>query len=323
MDARMSRTDYPAWRFHLTYGIALAAILVCYSPARAQLNVAVLNGDLGLQSGSQPPPGLYLSTLYSDYRAGEVKTAGGDVVDLKGGTLVTSLFITSISGVLDYKLLGAHIGANLALPWAQSRAEFPPLDAFSSGWNFADMYVCPVWLGWHLPIADITAYYGLILPTGEFDPEATVNAGLDQWSNLVGLGTTLFTDSTHQYHFSINAEYAIQSEKRSQEGVQAGNILTLEGGLGATLLKGLLTAGGVYYAQFKVTHDQDSLLPAIFDGRHRYLGAGPELDLALPLGKSLFAQLVGRYYFEFWNESATQGNALIVNLTLGLPKGGV
>ena len=73
-----------------------------------------------------------------------------------------------------------------------------------------------------------------------------------------------------------------QSKKKDSE-TKVGNILNLEGGVGADFLGGGLSAGLAYYGTFKLTDDQfDSLLPSLLiRDKNRVRGLGPEVSLAI------------------------------------------
>jgi hypothetical protein len=59
----------------------------------------------------------------------------------------------------------------------------PLLDFDSNpGAGLTDLFVQPVDLGWHLPHADLTAVYGLFIPTGRYEDGASNNTGLGMWA---------------------------------------------------------------------------------------------------------------------------------------------
>ena len=64
-------------------------------------------------------------------------------------------------------------------------------------------------------------------------------------------------------HAATTATFDFQSEKKDSS-TKVGNILNLEGGIGADLLGGGLTAGLAYYGTFKLSDDQfDTRLPSL------------------------------------------------------------
>src|SRR5262245_47584806 len=67
-------------------GAWIAATLVA-TPAHAQLNGENLLGDMGVKSGTQPEPGIYVSSIYYRYNTDTIKDANGRrmTLDLSGG----------------------------------------------------------------------------------------------------------------------------------------------------------------------------------------------------------------------------------------------
>jgi len=84
--------------------------------------------------------------------------------------------------VTNYKLFGANIGFQAAIPFIKNRIQFNSLDV-STGFAFTDMFISPIVLGWHRKRADIMAGYNLYIPTGRFSSGGNDNTGLG-----IGLG---------------------------------------------------------------------------------------------------------------------------------------
>src|SRR6516162_3454172 len=69
------------------------------------------------------------------------------------------------------------------------------------------------------------------------------------------------------------------NRKKNNADINVGDILTLAGGVGRSLLKGA-NAGVAYGAQWKMTHDAGADIPAglpLTNGR--VFGVGPEIDM--------------------------------------------
>jgi Putative MetA-pathway of phenol degradation len=130
------------------------------------------------------------------------------------------------------------------------------------------MYVQPINLGWKWPRADLNAAYGLFMPTGRYEDGASNNTGLGQWAQEILVGTTVYMNSARTLHAATVATFDFQSEKKDSER-KVGNILNLEGGMGADFLGGGLTAGLAYYGSFKLTNDQfGTMLPLTRIGKN-------------------------------------------------------
>src|SRR5262245_48666930 len=75
--AMTTKTTNNIWRCAAFAIATLAAV-----PAHAQLNGENLLGDMGVKSGTQPEPGLYISTLYYRYFTDTIKGPGGASMSL-------------------------------------------------------------------------------------------------------------------------------------------------------------------------------------------------------------------------------------------------
>ena len=165
------------------------------------------------------------------------------------------MFGAVLNVVTPKKLFGANYGFLVVLPWANNRVQGAEDFDSNPGVGLTDMYVQPINLGWHTPRADVTLAYGLYLPTGRYEDGADDNTGLGMWAQEFLAGTTLYLNSARSLHAATTATFNVQSKKRDSN-TKVGNILNLEGGVGADFLGGGLTAGLAYYGTFKVSDDQ-------------------------------------------------------------------
>ena len=77
-------------------------------------------------------------------------------------------------------------------------------------------------------------------------------------------------------------------------------------------MKGAVKTGVVYYAQWKLTNDTPTGLPALFvKGKNRATALGPELTLPIATKSALFGFFTLRYEWEVY-AWMTQGNTLIM-----------
>src|ERR1700742_3078245 len=90
----------------------LLFIFVCVSclPAAAQYKGDHIPGFLGLDAGTQAPPGIYAGDLLWVYPTSTVKDDNGNKINQRG-SLTSTLDAILISAVTNYKLLGANYGA--------------------------------------------------------------------------------------------------------------------------------------------------------------------------------------------------------------------
>ena len=102
------------------------------------------------------------------------------------------------------------------------------------------------------------------------------------------VGTTVYLTESRQWHAATVATFDFQSKKEDSE-TKVGNVMNLEGGLGADFLKGGLTTGLNYYASFKLTDDQIEGIPGILiRGKNKVFALGPEVQLALARSNTVY-----------------------------------
>jgi hypothetical protein len=299
--------------------ILLVIAIVALSPrvATAQAIPTTNKGWIGLKSGTQPPPGQYITFLLWNYNFDTLKTNDGAGIGGRGRGSINQLVpAIGYSYVSEKKLLGANYSAMWALPLANMAIDFPML-SFSTDWGPSDVYFQPIQLGWHLKNADLVAGYGLYMPTGRFLPGSGNNTGLGQWSNEFSAGFTVYPNEKKSFHLATLLQYYIGSGKENSDQ-RVGDSLQLQGGAGMAFKEGLINAGMAYYTQWKMTEDRiPSELPA-FRGKHRYLGFGPEFSTVLPISKRTPVFAAFRYLFETGNRVATQGDTLFFSLTVAI-----
>ena len=181
--------------------------------------------------------------------------------------------------VTPKKLLGANYGfAAGPLAVLNNAIESPRFDLNPSP-GFGDIFVTPVSLGWHLTRADVTTSYSIFMPTGRYEVGADDNTGLGMWGQELALGTTVFLSENKAWHAATNAAFEFHSGKKDSDA-SVGSLLTFEGGVGRDFLQGAASLGLVYYAQWKLTEDTLTGLPALLvQGKNRSFALGPELTL--------------------------------------------
>jgi hypothetical protein len=302
--------------FALITLLAIAFVTLTPPAAVAQAIPTTNRGWIGLKSGTQPPPGIYIGALYWNYNFDTLKTNDGTTITGEGNVnqSVPGMMFIFVS---QKKILGANYSGTYALPLANTAINFPNLD-FPTDWGASDVYFQPFQLGWHLNQADFLVGYAIYLPTGRFNPDSFNNTGLGQVSNEFSFGFTVYPDERKRFHMATITQYYLSSgKKRSEQKV--GDTLQLQGGAGVAFKDGLINAGMAYYTQWKITEDRiPSNLPA-FRGKDRYLGFGPEFNTILPISEKTPVFATFRYLFETGNRVATQGNMLFFSLVFSIP----
>jgi hypothetical protein len=298
---------------HFQVAMFLAVVLLAGWPttANAQLQVPLVRGDLGLQGGSQPPPGVYLTGLLYVYDTHTIVDQNG--IHRQRVGLDQWFAGVDLMFVAKKKVLGGNYSAQVVLPITNVAVD-TPFKNNVTGVGYSDTYVQPINLGWHQKRHDTVAWYGLYIPTGRFTDGAENNSGLGMWSHEFGAGTTVFLNEKKQWHAAITGTYNIQSHIKDTNK-KAGDVVSLEGGVGRTFCSGLCNAGLDYYTQWKVTQDDFANLPNGFLGKHRYYGLGPEVNGTIPINQTTLAIFKLAAFHELGDRVAFQGNSIIMSVT--------
>jgi len=306
----------------------LAATLIMTS---GQAHAAFLGhnfrGDFGLQSGTQPDPGIYVSAMYLRYDADKLLNSDGNSIGpdpSQPGSTTSNSYAAGVWYVSDFKILGANYGFMAYPAFTNNGLEAPVfgLDQ-STNTGFTDLYFQPINLGWHTEQADFIAGLGVYAPTGRYEPGASDNLGLGMWSFEAFAGTTIYFDEARTWHFATTAYYETHTKKEDTD-IRVGDILTLEGGLGKTFMDGAFTVGIAYYAQFQVTYDDvGSDLEPLLEGqklpKQRVFGVGPEVTIPIATSSTLYGLLNARFFWETGARSTLEGTTLTVTATFPIP----
>jgi hypothetical protein len=291
--------------------LAILVFTALSAPIEAQYIGDQFVGLAGLKAGSQPGPGLYITLpLYFLDDHISIYDAQGNQI-LKHATGNIDLFVLpAVTVVTPFKILGATYSAAYT-EWIMNGVVNVAALNFQrrTGYGFGDIYVTPALLGWQTPHADITAGYSFFAPTG------AGSAGQHMWVNEIDFGTTLYADAEKKWNVSTMMYYDFNLTKNNTD-VKVGDILTLAGGLARSFLKGAANAGVAYGAQWKITHDSGSGIPAslpITNGR--VFGVGPEIDMPV-FAKGPNVGLVSfRYEWLLGPKTALGGQVLTASFT--------
>lgn len=327
-----------AVRRRLVPAAGLLAAVLWAAPAAAQLNGENLLGDMGVRSGTQPEPGLYVSSIYYRYFTDAIKDPNGKSLSLDPTATASQTIhaaMPAVYYVAPKKVLGAHFGMMAVLPFAKGALEAPGLgftEEASTG--LSDMYVMPAQLGWHFKRADITTGFAFFAPTGRYSSGASDNLGKGMWSYEASAGGTVYLDSARSLSLSTTAYWETHGKKEGEMHIdrvtlanaKVGQLLTLEGGAGKSFLHGALSLGVAYYAQWKVSADRFEITsPATHVGtipeKHRVWGVGPDVTIPIATKSKLISLVNVRYLWEQGAQLKTQGQTFIVTNTI--PIGGI
>ena len=95
--------------------------------SEAQYKGDDIPGFLGLQSGTQAPPGIYVGNVVWVYPTSTIKDNSGHAINLPG-SLTSTAEIILLNVVTNYKVFGANVGGSAGFPFIKNRIELNSLD---------------------------------------------------------------------------------------------------------------------------------------------------------------------------------------------------
>jgi hypothetical protein len=104
------------------------AVLFITVAIHAQYKGDDIPGFLGLQSGTQAPPGLYVGNVVWVYPTDTIKDNNGNTIGQQRAQLTSAADVILVELVTNYKLLGAEVGFQAAVPFIKNRIQFNSLD---------------------------------------------------------------------------------------------------------------------------------------------------------------------------------------------------
>ncbi len=294
--------------------------------SQAQYGGANFKGDNGVLSGSQAPPGWYLSLFYGSYAGDSIRDRNGNAIriDPAGrGSLDANGYSIGLLRVTEHKLFGGNYGFMIFPGWTDNKLQIPVLGLEErTDTGFTDLYFQPINLGWNTDRADFTAGIGVYAPTGRYEPDASDNLGMGMWSFELFGGTSVYMDKAKTWSFATTAFFEFHTEKEDSD-IKVGDILTQEGGFGKSFVDGAANLGVAYYAQWKLSADDfgSGFEPpdGVVIGKHKVYGVGPELTFPIATKKKLIAFVNVRYLWESSARTTTEGSSLAVTATFPVP----
>jgi len=300
-------------KFRVAFVCVLLLVIVSL-PAMAQERGQYIPGTAGLNAGLQTPEGITYANLFTWYPSTKFKDQNGNTAPI-----IFDLDLMVDVNLLAYttkkKFLGATYGMAVAVPIVNTPVSLPRLGAGVSPTGIGDIYVEPINLGWKRKKADVKLAYGFIAPTGKFDQTGTDTTTTDYWGHQITFATTAYLDKTKLTQFSFSTNWEFHQKKR-HEDLKVGNNMTLEAGVGKIFVqnqgKQLVQFGVVGYAEFQLTNDSGTAVPALTaNNKDRVFAIGPELGVILPTKKFNF---LVRVLPEFGARNRTRGVTVVVGI---------
>jgi hypothetical protein len=264
-------------------------------------------GVEGVKGASLPPPGFYLRDYnyiyFSDYLKPQTAQSSFDIF--------SNVQAPRLVWITNQKILGGNYGMDVLVPFVYQDLDMKTKSTSFRGNDFSpgDIFVEPITLSWHLMERfDISAGYGLWMPTGEYNKTNPISPGKGFLTYMLTGGLTVFTDEAKTWSMSALGRYEI-SHEQNQTKITPGHYFTIEYGLAKTIKK-TLEAGLVGYVQAQTTASSDIKKP-----KDSVIAVGPEVTYAIPklgLGTSF------RYLYEMGAKNRTEGQAFNITITKNL-----
>jgi len=319
----------------------VTVLLVCIllagvSSAFAQQKGQWVPGQFGLNAGVIPDPGFTYANLALNYSASQLNNANGNPFPNVNGTYSFWVDENIIYYVPKHKFLGAYFMPYIALNYATGELVASitgtNLSGGGGGSGFADTFVEPFNLGWHLKRVDVVAGYGFTAPTGRFTNGASNNVGSGYWGNNITSGTTLYITNNKATTANLSTDWEIHGQKSGTNvgpgtAITPGQAFTIEWGFGQILplkkdFSRLLQLGFVGYDQWQVSHSSGLLggiIPENMIPFYSVHAMGVQSNFILP-AKDLSAFF--KYYDEYRALARPQGRTFVFGFswTLRIPK---
>jgi hypothetical protein len=328
---------------------SVTVVLACVflgslSSALAQQKGQWVPGQFGLNAGVIPDPGVTYANLALNYSASRLNDSSGNRVSQNvTGTYAFWVDENIFYYVPNQKILGGYFMPYLALNYASGSVvadlslASTNLSAGGGGSGFADMFVEPVNLGWHLKRADVNVGYAFTAPTGRYAAGASNNVGSGYWGNNITSGTTYYITKNKGTSANLTTDWEIHGQRQTASTPAGqfsektpGQAFTVEWGVGQVLplkkdFSRLLQLGLVGYDQWQVTSNGGTVinaggpLSASAIPYYSVHGIGFQSNFILP-AKNLSAFF--KYYDEYSAKARPQGRTIDFGLlwTLRIPK---
>lgn len=324
------------------------AVLACIflggaSSALAQQKGQWVPGQLGLNAGVIPDPGITYANMPLNYSASRLNDSNGNRLTQN----VTGTYSFWVDENIFYfvpkqKFLGGYFMPYVALNYASGEVVAnitgTSLNTGGGGSGFADMYVQPLNLGWHLKRADVNAGYAFSAPTGRYTAGASDNVGSGYWGNNITSGTTFYITKDKGTSANLATDWEVHGQRQAAStpagqfsNITPGQAFTDEWGVGQVLplkkdFSRLLQLGLVGYDQWQVSSNGGTVIVAGIPVNASNIpyysahGIGFQSNLILP-AKDLAAFF--KFYDEYSAKARPQGRTIVFGFswTLRIPKG--
>lgn len=291
--------------------------------------------------------GVYAALYLGNYSTNTLKDQNGNTIDkatfqtsrsmgpgIPAGTKFTADLDTNVDMFLiaptfvwntGYKILGADYAMLISLPFANTSVGAAldtltntnlairdasmgkALSVNDSAFSISDIFVQPLFLGWHGKHYDVSTGYGFYAPTGKYDKNDVANTGLGFWGHQFQLAGAYYPFANKGTALMLAGTYEINQKTQGKDFTQGGHF-TLNWGLSQYLpITGnvLLEVGPAGYSQWQVQDNHGADQPSFLNSPNQVHAVGGQIGLALPKANT---QFTFHYFTEFDAKSRFQGD---------------
>src|SRR5262245_36803922 len=159
--------------------------------AEAQVRGVYPTGMNATNAGVTPDSGLTYSNLFIFNARDESKGPDGEVVAT--GTNAVMIDMNTFVWVSRQTFAGgAKFSATASLLVSNNSLASDTKGQLSAGGGFADSFYQPVIFGWQADRVGVRTAYGVLVPTGRFNADASDNVGSGYWTHAPSAGVTVY-----------------------------------------------------------------------------------------------------------------------------------
>jgi hypothetical protein len=208
------------FRIKLETAVLACIFLVGASSVLAQQKGQWVPGQYGLNAGAIPEPGITYANMPLNYSASRLNDSNGNrVLQRVTGTYSFWVDENIFYYVPKQKFLGGYFMPYVALNYANgelvANITGTSLSTGGGGSGFADMYVQPLNLGWHLKRADVAVGYAFSAPTGRYTAGASDNVGSGYWGNNITSGTTYYITKNKATTANLATDWEVHGQRQT------------------------------------------------------------------------------------------------------------
>jgi hypothetical protein len=260
-------------------------------------------------AGVTPEPGATYSNLFIFNARDESRGPDGAVVATGSNAVMIDLNTAAWVSRGTW-LGGARFSATASLLVSNNSLASDTDGQLSAGGGFADFFVQPIILGWQAERIGVRAAYGVLAPTGRFEPGASDNVGSGYWTNAPSIGATIYVTADKATTLSAFHMYEFHTVQTGTD-IHPGQTANLDYSLAHRIRVGedtQLQLGLIGYDQWQTTAKTGPEVSAAQAGsRYAVHALGFASNLLLPERK---VSLGLKYFKEFANRSTFQGSTL-------------